>query len=75
MVSLWKKIMLAALPVALLAHTLSGQLAAYTTEKVFLMSVDGIRDHEAFAYEFQPEDEEHPYIPFSVACETDHNGY
>jgi hypothetical protein len=37
---------------------------AYVTENVFIVSVDGIRDLEAFSYEFQPGDSIHPYMPF-----------
>lgn len=37
---------------------------AYQTTNLFLVSIDGIRDHEAFAYEFEPGDSVHPYMPF-----------
>ena len=37
---------------------------AYLTENLVIVSIDGIRDLEAFEYEFLPEEEVHPYIPF-----------
>jgi hypothetical protein len=37
---------------------------AYQTTKLFVVSIDGIRDHEAFAYVFEPGDSIHPYMPF-----------
>jgi hypothetical protein len=37
---------------------------AYDTENLILVSIDGIRDLEAFSCEFPPQDDNHPYIPF-----------
>ena len=31
---------------------------------MFIVSIDGIRCHEAFAYDFQQDEPEHPYMPF-----------
>lgn len=45
-----------------LPHTDS--LSAYTSENVFLVTIDGIRDQEAFEYGFEPGETEHPYLPF-----------
>jgi len=42
----------------------SGLVSGYQTENIIVVSVDGIRDHEAFAYQFEPGQTEHPYIPF-----------
>jgi hypothetical protein len=49
---------------SLLTVALAAPLAGYETENVILVSIDGIRDHEAFAYQFQPGEVEHPHIPF-----------
>lgn len=62
--SLRRKAMLPALATFLLVLTIPGPLAGYVTENVFIVSIDGIRDHEAFAYQFQPGETQHPYLPF-----------
>jgi hypothetical protein len=43
---------------------LAGSVSAFETENIILVSVDGLRDTEAFAYEFEPGQTEHPYMPF-----------
>jgi len=43
---------------------LAGSVSAFETENIILISVDGIRDTEAFAYEFELGQTEHPYMPF-----------
>jgi hypothetical protein len=49
---------------ALILTFFSVTVHSSTTENLFLVSIDGIRDLEAFDYPFQPEQTEHPYIPF-----------
>jgi hypothetical protein len=36
----------------------------HVTDNVFIVSIDGIRDLEAFSYEFEGDQTQHPYIPF-----------
>jgi hypothetical protein len=62
--SLRQRTPILSLAVAFLVLTIPAPLAGYVTENVFLVSIDGIRDHEAFAYQFQPGENEHPYMPF-----------
>jgi hypothetical protein len=62
--SLRKMIGLVSLGVIFLALILAGPLAGYETQNVFIVSIDGLRDQEAFAYEFPPGDTLHPYMPF-----------
>ena len=43
---------------------IAGTANAYLTDNLFVVSIDGVRDHEAFDYEFAPGEIEHPYLPF-----------
>ncbi len=42
----------------------AGDAMEYSTKNIIIVVVDGIRDTEAFSYNFQPGETEHPYIPF-----------